>query len=430
MFSRRGTAAAICFILAALHSTSAVFIRHEEANNILKTRQKRANSFFEEIMMKASLERECMEEKCSYEEAREVFEDDKRTMGFWNVYTDADQCASNPCQNGGRCDDQYQSYVCQCAEGYEGRNCEQALNLTLKCLYDNGQCEQFCRDTTTIRECWCADGYTLSDDGVSCIPAVEYPCGKIPVLKNRTEKEQDGRIVGGVQCPKGECPWQALLNKGMKFRCGGVLVAEKWVLTAAHCLINTPANELVVVLGDHKISASEGTEQVRKVSRIIRHEGYIGKAKRHDHDLALLLLDAPVNYTDYVVPVCLADQQFAVRELTSIKYSTVSGWGRLLEEGATPDILRRIDLPRVRTRECIEESGINITENMFCAGFLDGTKDSCQGDSGGPHITKYKDTWYLTGIVSWGMGCARKGLYGVYTRLSRYTDWLAENMKA
>uniref|UniRef100_A0A8D2HEU0 Vitamin K-dependent protein C n=1 Tax=Urocitellus parryii TaxID=9999 RepID=A0A8D2HEU0_UROPR len=73
---------------------------------------------------------------------------------------------------------------------------------------------------------------------------------------------------------------------------------------------------------------------------------------------------------------------------------------------------------------CEQPDSPVVTENMFCAGYLDGSKDACKGDSGGPHATRYRGTWYLTGVVSWGEGCAATGHVGVYTRVSQYTEWL------
>ncbi|XP_075056135.1 coagulation factor VII [Mixophyes fleayi] len=408
--------------------TLAVFIQSKEADSVLKSRIKRANSFFEELKS-GSLERECIEETCSYEEAREIFKDDKRTREFWKTYSDVDQCLSNPCTNGGTCHDEFQSYVCTCPIGYEGRHCETDLNEALKCFKDNGQCDQFCRDTPgSPRRCLCMEGYVLGENGKSCIPTVEYPCGKIPVFKNVTISS---RIVGGEVCPKGECPWQARLvsEKFSNTLCGGALIAPNWVITAAHCIKPSIVKKLTVILGDHKISEAEGTEQVRKVVQIIMHENYVGRKTNNDNDIALLRLNSTVNYTDYVVPICLPEREFAVRVLLHHgSSSTVSGWGRLIEGGATPDVLRRVTLPRVKTQQCIESTGMDISDNMFCAGFTNSTKDACQGDSGGPYATKYKDTYYLTGIVSWGLGCAKLDKYGVYTRVSRYNNWLKEHM--
>ncbi|XP_021270711.1 coagulation factor VII-like isoform X1 [Numida meleagris] len=401
-----------------------VFLRKEEANSIFQ-RHRRANSFFEELKL-GSLERECMEEKCSFEEAREIYRDDERTKEFWHIYSDPNQCDSNPCQNGGSCDDQFQDYVCRCPLEYEGKSCETAVAENLKCIYDNGGCEQYCADEQSEkRVCFCAEGYTLASDGVSCTPQVKYPCGKIPVLakKNATA---EGRIVGGITCPPGECPWQALIIQDQKGKCGGSLLSPEWVVTAAHCLDYAHSKQFRVRLGEYSIKVNEKTEQESGVSEIIRHEKYT--PGQVNHDIALLRLETPMNLTDFVVPICLPEKRFAAYELSSIKFSTVSGWGRLLDGGATSAFLMRVDLPRVKTQECEKQANLNITENMFCAGDLTGKKDSCKGDSGGPHATKYKNTWFLTGIVSWGKGCAVEGSYGVYTRVSKYIDWLKRHM--
>ncbi|NXU80302.1 FA7 factor, partial [Oreotrochilus melanogaster] len=393
-----------------------VFLKQEEANSILQ-RKRRANSFFEEIKL-GSLERECMEEKCSFEEAREIYSDNERTKEFWHIYSDPNQCDSNPCQNGGSCDDQFQDYVCRCPSEYEGKSCEIALADKLKCIYDNGGCEQYCTDEgSETRICFCADDYALASDGVSCVPQVKYPCGKIPVLakKNATAR---GRIVGGLICPPGECPWQVIRVHTTRWR------KHQWKEAP---LLNSPDNRHCILKhSEHAINYDEKTEQESGVAKMITHEGYTNG--QVNHDIALLRLETPVNLTDYVVPICLPEKRFAMHELSSIKFSTVSGWGRLLDGGATSSVLMRVDLPRVKTQECEKETDLNITENMFCAGDLTGVKDSCKGDSGGPHATKYKNTWFLTGIVSWGRGCAVKGSYGVYTRVSKYIDWLKKHM--
>ncbi|XP_018895140.3 coagulation factor X isoform X2 [Gorilla gorilla gorilla] len=255
-----------------------LFIRREQANNIL-ARVTRANSFLEE-MKKGHLERECMEETCSYEEAREVFEDSDKTNEFWNKYKDGDQCETSPCQNQGKCKDGLGEYTCTCLEGFEGKNCE--LFTRKLCSLDNGDCDQFCHEEQNSVVCSCARGYTLADNGKACIPTGPYPCGKQTLERrkrsvaqatsssgeapdsitwkpydatdldptenpfdlldlNQTQPERGDnnltRIVGGQECKDGECPWQALLiNEENEGFCGGTILSEFYILTAAHCL--------------------------------------------------------------------------------------------------------------------------------------------------------------------------------------------------
>ncbi|XP_075418804.1 coagulation factor VII-like [Tenrec ecaudatus] len=423
----------LCFLFGLQPSMTAVFIRKEEANSIL-LRQRRANEFLEE-MWAGSLERECHEEQCSFEEAREIFQIPERTNQFWRSYTDGDQCASNPCQNGGTCMDDLQYYICFCLEDFEGRNCEKNKNSELVCLNENGGCQQYCSDNPgTKRSCRCHQDYKLMADEVSCEPTVKYPCGKMPVLEKRKNSASEGRNVAGVLCPQGECPWQAALTLKGELLCGGVLLDATWVVSAAHCFdkLNSRTWKTVkVVLGEHDLGKEEGTEQERSIAQMIVPDKYrVGQA---DHDIILLRLSTPVNFTDYVVPLCLPDKKFSEETLINIRFSSVSSWSQFLYKGSSAPLLMTINVPRLMNQDCKEKAkeNINVTKltyNMFCAGHLNGKKDACHGDSGGPHFTKYRSTWYLTGIVSWGEGCASRGHIGVYTRVSQYTEWLHRNM--
>lgn len=78
---------------------------------------------------------------------------------------------------------------------------------------------------------------------------------------------------------------------------------------------------------------------------------------------------------------------------------------------------------------CLSLSVQVITDNMFCAGYLDVSMDACSGDSGGPFVVNYRGTWFLTGIISWGERCAARGKYGVYTRLGNFLNWIGDTMK-
>lgn len=170
------------------------------------------------------------------------------------------------------------------------------------------------------------------------------------------------------------------------------------------------------------MAVDEGTEQLVQVSEVIMHPDY--EPVTADNDIALLRLATPIAYTPYAVPVCLPTRPLANTHLWAIEKHTVSGWGRRGENGPTSTVMRRLRAPRIPTRQCVEESGVRLTVNMFCAGFVNGSGDSCKGDSGGPLVTTYKRTNFLLGIVSWGKGCARPGNYGIYTRVSVYLEWI------
>ncbi|XP_012860541.2 coagulation factor VII-like [Echinops telfairi] len=313
-------------------------------------------------------------------------------------------------------------------------------NSELICLNENGGCQQYCSDNPgTKRSCSCHQDYKLMADEVSCEPTVKYPCGKIPVLEKRNNSTSRVPFVGSVlcpggKCPQGKCPWQAALKVQGELLCGGVLLGASWVLSAAHCvykLYPRTWKSVQVVLGEHDLGKEEGTEQVRYITQMIIPHKY--KARKANYDIILLRLNTPVNFTDYVVPLCLPDEKFSEETLAKIKFSSVSGWDQNLYNGSTALQLMTISVPRLMTQDCKENANRNIsvprlTKNMFCAGYLDGSKGACKGDHGGPHFTKYRSTWYLTGIVNWSEGCAVRGHVGAYTRISKYTEWLQRNM--
>ncbi|XP_044284612.1 coagulation factor X isoform X3 [Varanus komodoensis] len=282
-------------MLCLLLSERNVFLSGKHASTFLK-RMRRANSVFEEFK-KGNIERECYEEKCSKEEAREAFEDQEKTDEFWNIYYDGNQCEPNPCLYGGSCKDGIGSYTCTCQLGYHGEQCQYSMHKS--CQLDNGGCSHFCKLVENIIECLCAEGYTPGHDGVSCVSTEDYPCGQKKTTKARREarsledrlanvaeyeyipesyfyddihdsvnasiqsesqnktqhskqaeddldSDRETRIVNGTDCKLGECPWQALLlnDNGDGF-CGGTILSQIYVLTAAHCINQTTIKVLV-----------------------------------------------------------------------------------------------------------------------------------------------------------------------------------------
>ncbi|XP_049268776.1 transmembrane protease serine 9-like [Rhipicephalus sanguineus] len=207
----------------------------------------------------------------------------------------------------------------------------------------------------------------------------------------------------------------ALVDEEEKLVGGGSLIGNRHVLTAAHCCSERREQKLRVVLGGHRISS---TPLPVAVVACVIHPNYKGVA--YVHDIALLVLAEPVVFHDFVSPLCLEtdDTPLKDRELF-----TVIGWGRVAEVSQTSDVLKLAKIPLMSLALCKERLGEDILDTNLCAG---GNKeDTCQGDSGGPLMLRRGDgRWLQVGVVSWGIGCGRPGYPGIYTRVSRYTQFI------
>ncbi|KAM4604807.1 vitamin K-dependent protein C [Polymixia lowei] len=417
------SAAVVLVLWSASVLSMSVFSNAPDAHMLLRSR--RANSFLEELKP-ASMERECVEEKCDFEEAREIFQTREATLEFWTVYTDGNQCNSNICEHG-TCVDLYQDYACRCNQGYEGKYCDQ-LSTASSCSVNNGDCDHECTeiDGGRRRTCSCLAGYHLHDNSRQCVPTGTSSCGQLLIARSSYSKPIQGLLpwmVGGEVGKKGESPWQALLlNYRGKFHCGGVLIDENWVLTAAHCLSNSL--RFKVRLGDYERFKLEGTEETLSVAETFKHPNY--NSRTVDNDIALLRLASPATLSQYIVPACLPGREMAERVLHLNGTTTVvTGWGKDdLESKNFSSALNFIKVPLVNHSVCARQMTHSISDNVLCAGILGQRRDACEGDSGGPMVTLYRDTWFLIGLVSWGEGCGKEDKLGIYTKVSNYNEWI------
>ncbi|KAK6627830.1 hypothetical protein RUM44_010309 [Polyplax serrata] len=237
---------------------------------------------------------------------------------------------------------------------------------------------------------------------------------------------QEIRIVGGRPTGVNRYPWLARLVYDGQFHCGASLISENFVLTAAHCVRRLKRSKIRIILGDHdQFITTDSPAIMRAVSTIIRHRNF--DINSYNHDIALLKLRKPVEFSKHVRPVCLPTESFGT---LAGKNGTVVGWGRTSEGGMLPGVLQEVQVPILSLSECrtMKYKASRITPNMMCAG--KGYEDSCQGDSGGPLLLNTGgDKHTIVGIVSWGVGCGRPGYPGVYTRVTRYLEWLHRNMQ-
>ncbi|NWR44523.1 PROC protein, partial [Regulus satrapa] len=421
-------------LLAACSSWScgtSIFFSSKDANQVLRI-QKRANTFLEELKP-GSVERECVEEVCDFEEASEIFETKEATVS-WGFFKedfpisvlDGDQCQPHPCSNG-TCKDSIGEFSCICNKGWEGVLCNYEVKYS-NCSVDNGGCEHFCREEPAQQHRWCscASGYRLRDDHTSCEPVVEFPCGRVKVDYTKGKADFNIRLIDGTAGRRGGSPWQIMLqNTEGKFLCGGVLIHPAWVLTAAHCLEEQKGFR--VKLGKSRFRP-EPDEQTIWVDKWAAHENYTKKTS--DNDIAMLHLAEHVMYYKYALPICLPTRQLAERELLrSGRRMVVTGWGSTSDRNVSfAASLRYIEIPLVAREECARAMSSAVSENMLCAGSPADSKDSCSGDSGGPMFTRYRDTWFLVGLVSWGEGCGVRDKFGVYTKVSQYLEWIQQHI--
>ncbi|XP_018896296.2 trypsin [Bemisia tabaci] len=237
------------------------------------------------------------------------------------------------------------------------------------------------------------------------------------------------RIVGGNVTRVNEFPWIAALSRRGKFYCGGTLITNRHILTAAHCIEGIQAKEIKVTLGEHDRQIVNETETVvRKVKKTYRHPEF--QISNFNNDIAVLELESTVDIAGpHVRTACLpAEDGVNYTGRTAV----VAGWGRVDERKPISRVLRKVEVPIISETDCKSAgySESRITDNMICAGYKEGKRDSCQGDSGGPmQINGTRaGNMEVIGIVSWGRGCARPNYPGVYTRIANYLDWIQEQL--
>ena len=231
------------------------------------------------------------------------------------------------------------------------------------------------------------------------------------VSKEGLERLVGPRIVGGTAAGPMDNPFQvALLNKSIADNrnaqfCGGSLVRSNFVVTAAHCTDFIQADQVQVLTGTRRL---DGTGERRDVLSITIHPSW--NPSTFDNDVAVWKLSTDATG---ITLATLATENGPVGSDV-----LVTGWGET-EAGPPPIQLQKVSVPLVAEANCNDANSYNgdVTDTMLCAGLDQGGQDACQGDSGGP-LTRGPNNTVLTGITSWGIGCADPNFFGVYTRVS------------
>ncbi|XP_027639056.2 transmembrane protease serine 9 [Falco peregrinus] len=233
------------------------------------------------------------------------------------------------------------------------------------------------------------------------------------------------KIVGGSTAARGEWPWQvSLWLRRKEHKCGAVLIADRWLLSAAHCFdIYSDPKMWVAFLGTPFLSGIDG--KMEKILRIYKHPFY--NVYSLDYDVALLELNTPVQFSSTIKPICLPDSSHVFHEGARC---FITGWGSTKEGGVMSKHLQKAAVNMIGDQACKKFYPVQISSRMLCAGFPHGTVDSCSGDAGGPLACKEPSgKWFVAGITSWGYGCARPNFPGVYSKVTAVQGWIVQNLK-
>lgn len=233
--------------------------------------------------------------------------------------------------------------------------------------------------------------------------------------------DYESRIVNGEVANVDDYPFLVSLRIGTQHYCAGSIVHPKVIVTAAHCVepVRSRGSDVPLVMTSYDVERRSSKTVGTKAS-VVRG-GY--NAATHDSDIAILLLNEPLEGIE-VIPMAPAGTK--VPSDAALK---IVGWGLRSENAATiSPSLMEATVGFVDSKKCddiLGEYGAKITENMICAGDLIDGRDACQGDSGGPLVfIDENGAPTLLGVVSWGIGCGRIGIPGIYSSVPFFNDWV------
>jgi len=246
---------------------------------------------------------------------------------------------------------------------------------------------------------------------------------------------QSSRVVNGEEATPNSWPWQISLRyrdypdaNAYGHICGGSLIEDDLVLTAAHCVEFQPDPAVFkVIVGSHYRESSNSSASVQETINVIKvtyHSEYSSNTLKHD--VALLELETPITPSDEVNTVCLPENR--QDQISPGTDCFITGWGRTIGGGDAADVLQQAVLPVADHTTCrrkMQPVSKVYKGPMLCAGGQG--KGGCQGDSGGPLVCEENGKWVLRGVVSWGTYMCLTEYYTVFARVSNYVSWIETN---
>ncbi|KAF5923511.1 hypothetical protein HPG69_006682 [Diceros bicornis minor] len=243
------------------------------------------------------------------------------------------------------------------------------------------------------------------------------PCGYRPAFSNSTSL----KFHEPFEVQEGEFPWQVSIQISQKHLCGGSIIHQWWVLTAAHCfprtLLEMALGNVTVVMGTRTFSNVH--LERKRVRKIVIHKDY--KPSHLDSDLSLLLLATPIQFTNFKMPVCLQKKEKIWDRCWMAEWVTDNGYDDL------NTYLQKLRVVQINWKECSKRVD-QLSRNMLCAWKEPGTKGNCQGDSGAPMICTMRGTKrvFQVGVFSWGKRSGFRGRPGMFVSVAQFIPWIQE----
>ncbi|EDW81114.1 uncharacterized protein Dwil_GK11884 [Drosophila willistoni] len=344
----------------------------------------------------------------------------------------ADACTT-PNGHGGQC----LPYT-SCKDVEERLVSAQKSGISVAPDYANYLQKASCGEVNGIRHFCCAESQIQHNSKVmSLFMDKDFKCGSY----------LDTRVANGYEVKLSSRPWMALLRYHQfgepRFLCGGALISERYILTAAHCVHGLQEDLYQIRLGEHKISTSEDCrKQGRKtkcappvqdigIEKYLLHEEY--DPRLVSNDIALLRLNVSARFDKHIKPICLPITDELKQEAEKQKTYFVTGWGTT-ENGSASDVLLQANVPIQPRSACSQAYRRAVPLSQLCVGGGD-LQDSCKGDSGGPlqapvpYLGEYALRMVEFGIVSQGVvSCGQISLPGLYTNVAEYVQWITDTM--
>ncbi|XP_062452533.1 complement factor D [Rhea pennata] len=238
----------------------------------------------------------------------------------------------------------------------------------------------------------------------------------LQLLSTAGSAQPRGRILGGREAEPHLQPHMASLQLDGEHVCGGFLIAEQWVLSAAHCAEETDGKVFQVLLGAHSLTAPEPHKRLYRVRAQIPHPG--SNTHNNRDDLLLLQLEEKAELNAHVQVLRFQRED---RDVPAETVCEAAGWGTVSHSGRRPDKLHQVERPVISRDACNHRTRHDhtITENMMCTDSR--KKDTCKGDSGGPLVCN----GVAEAVVTAGSRvCGNYKKPGIYTRIAPYTAWI------